>query len=235
MDNKEIRRANMLMLAEQFGSLRALGDATETPPAYLSQIKNRSNERGMGDDVARRFEEKLGKSRGWMDALQVADEPSRPMFSRSTRPSAPNTGMGPELKGKVPVISWVQAGTWASAVDNLHPGDAEEWAETTVPIHRHTYALRVKGDSMTNPNGEPTFPHGQVIIVEPDAIDAPDKLVGSFVIVRRNGDDEATFKQLVRDGGHYLLKPLNPQYPMLELKETDEFCGVVREKVVRFF
>lgn len=67
MENKEIRRKNMLALAGEFGTLRALGDRTETPPAYLSQVKNRAKDRGMGDEVARRFEEKLGKPRGWMD------------------------------------------------------------------------------------------------------------------------------------------------------------------------
>src|SRR5580700_585007 len=79
---------------------------------------------------------------------------------------APALHEGPQLGGRVPLISWLQAGDFASAVDNLHPGDAEEWAETTVPIHRHTYALRVNGDSMTNPAGEPSFPHDSIIVVE---------------------------------------------------------------------
>lgn len=38
MDNKEIRRANMLLLAEQLGSIRKLADATETPASYLSNV-----------------------------------------------------------------------------------------------------------------------------------------------------------------------------------------------------
>jgi SOS-response transcriptional repressor LexA len=143
---------------------------------------------------------------------------------------------GPPLRGRVPLISWVQAGDFASAVDNLHPGDADEWAETTVPIHRHTYALRVNGDSMTSSGGEPSFPHGCIIIIEPDAIDSPERMVGRFVIVKRsNHAGEATFKQLVKDAGRYFLKPLNPQYQMMELDADDVFCGVVRERVTRFF
>jgi SOS-response transcriptional repressor LexA len=143
---------------------------------------------------------------------------------------------GPQPRGRVPLISWVQAGDFTTEVDNFQPGDAEEWVETTVPIHRHTYALRVNGDSMTNPAGEPSFPHGSVIIIEPDAIDSVEKMVNRFVIVKRDDNGgEATFKQLVRDGGRYFLKPLNPQYPMLELGEGDVFCGVVRERVTRFF
>jgi SOS-response transcriptional repressor LexA len=146
-----------------------------------------------------------------------------------------NVYAGPEIHGRVPLISWVQAGSFSAVVDNLHPGQAEEWVETTVPVRRHTYALRIRGDSMTNPGGDPTFPDGSIIVVEPDAIDTPDKLVGSFVIVKRASDDEATFKQLVKDAGRFYLKPLNPRYPMLELGEDDVFCGVVRERVVRFF
>lgn len=151
------------------------------------------------------------------------------------RESGANYTLGPEIKGRVPLISWVQAGSWSSVVDNLHPGDAEEWVETTVPIHQHTYALRVRGDSMTNPNGDPTFPDGAIIVVEPSAIAEAATMVNSFVIVKRTADDEATFKQLVKDAGLYYLKPLNPRYPMLELRQEDVFCGVVRERVVRFF
>jgi SOS-response transcriptional repressor LexA len=146
-----------------------------------------------------------------------------------------NVTIGPEMRGKVPLISWVQAGSFSTIVDNLHPGDAEEWIPTSVPVHQHTYALRVRGDSMTDPAGDPSFPDGCVIVVEPDAIDTPDKLVGSFVIVKRASEGEATFKQLVKDAGRFYLKPLNPRYPMLELREDDVFCGVVREKVTRFF
>lgn len=146
-----------------------------------------------------------------------------------------NTGVGPDRGGRVPLISWVQAGAFATVVDNLHPGDAEEWIETTVPVHQHTYALRVYGDWMTNPAGDPTFPEGSIIVVEPDAIGSAAEMVGRFVIVKRNGDGEATFKQLVKDGGELFLRPLNPQYPMLKLRETDQICGVVREKVMRFF
>jgi SOS-response transcriptional repressor LexA len=120
-------------------------------------------------------------------------------------------------------------------VDNLHPGDAEEWVETTVPIRQHTYALRVRGDSMTNPAGDPSFPDGAIIVIEPDAIDEPAKMIGSFVIVKRASDEEATFKQMVKDAGRYYLKPLNPRYPMLELRDDDVLCGLVRERVVRFF
>lgn len=219
----------MLLLAEQHGGLQGLADATKTDAKYLSQVKNRWKGRGMGDDVARRIEEALKKQRGWMDRLQTGAD------SIESPKSHYNVTQDADSVGKVPVISWVNAGQWSTTVDNFHPGDADEWAKTTVPIRQHTYALRVRGDSMTNPAGDPTFPDGSVIVVEPEAIGDLARMVNQFVIVKRATDDEVTFKQLVKDAGRYYLKPLNPRYPILELLENDTFCGVVRERVVRFF
>lgn len=42
-------------------------------------------------------------------------------------PAHANTEPGPDIRGAVPLISWVQAGDWSSIVDNFSPGDAEEW------------------------------------------------------------------------------------------------------------
>lgn len=128
-----------------------------------------------------------------------------------------NTEAAPDVKGTVPLISWVQAGEWQQAIDNLQPGQGERIATLYRP-RRHTYALRVRGESM-----EPKFPDGCIIIIEPDEAPEP----GRFVIVRQNGD-EATFKQLVSDGGRLYLKPLNPRYPILELRQDAAFCGVVK-------
>lgn len=134
-----------------------------------------------------------------------------------------NVSPGPPITGKVPVISWVQAGTYKETVDLFEPGDAEDWIETTVPIREHTFALRIQGDSM-----EPNFQAGMLVVVEPDLDPQP----GDYVIVK-NGD-EATFKQLVKDGGDWYLKPLNPRYPLKPLESTCSIVGVVREAVWRF-
>ena len=76
---------------------------------------------------------------------------------------------------------------------------------------------------MTNPYGWPSFPEGMVIIIEPEMDFQPN----DFVIIK-NGDDEATFKQLVKDGPTWYIKPLNPRYPILPLPEDATICGVVR-------
>jgi SOS-response transcriptional repressor LexA len=135
-----------------------------------------------------------------------------------------NVQEGPEVRGRVPLISAVQAGNYKMHVDNLHPGDGEgERISTTVPVKRHTFALRVSGDSM-----EPEFKEGAILIVEPDMDAQP----GDFVIAK-NGDEETTFKQLMQDGGDWYLKPLNPRYPIKPLGKAS-IVGVVRAVERRF-
>lgn len=126
-------------------------------------------------------------------------------------------------KGQVPLISWVQAGEWKDI--EVRQGDSETMIDTTVQVREKTFALRVRGDSMS-----PLFPEGAIIIVEPDMLYQH----GDFVIAK-NGDDEATFKQLQKDGGIYYLVPLNNRYPIKQLDDPDvQIIGVVREMINRF-
>lgn len=132
-----------------------------------------------------------------------------------------NVHRGPDIKGTVPVISWVQAGNWKEVIEA--DGDIKR-VPTTYKVREHTYALRVEGDSM-----EPTFPRGCLIIVEPDE----DALPGQYVIVRQAGN-EATFKQLIQDGGTYMLKPINDRYPIMQMQPGAVFCGVVKQMMMEF-
>jgi len=134
-----------------------------------------------------------------------------------------NIAPGPIVHGKVPLISWVQAGHAVEVVDLLHLGEGFDLIDTTCQIRRHTYALRVQGDSMS-----PDFPEGCIIVVEPEMEPIP----GDYVIAK-NGDEEATFKQFIKDGADYYLKPMNERYPIKPLGAY-HVVGVVRELVRRF-
>lgn len=131
-----------------------------------------------------------------------------------------NVASAPDIRGFVPLISNVQAGEFSEVIDALS-GDYEQ-VPITVPKNRYTFALNVVGDSMS-----PEFPAGMRLIVEPDM----DFQAGDYVIAKNGG--EATFKQLVRDGGDWYLKPINPQYPTKPLGES-RIIGVVREAVRKF-
>lgn len=128
-----------------------------------------------------------------------------------------NTATGPEIKGKIPLISWVQAGHWTEIVDEFEPGDAEAWLETTARTSRGAFALRIVGDSMA-----PKVPDGAVVIFDPER----DYRHGSLVLAKRTGDQQATFKQLWYDGSTPYLKPLNDRFPILDLPQDSRIIAV---------
>lgn len=123
--------------------------------------------------------------------------------------------------GKVPLISWVQAGEWCETIIEEDHGEA--WLSCPVAISKSGYALKVLGDSMTNPGPGRSYPTGCIIFVDPEA----ETKTGDRVIARVPRTNEATFKVLVEDAGRQFLKPINPQYPIIDITEETHICGKV--------
>lgn len=130
----------------------------------------------------------------------------------------------------VPLIGWVQAGQWDQVVNPFDPEVAESYVHTMSRVSKRAFALRVTGDSMTNPRGVwPSFPEGSTIIVDPQRhADS-----GSLVIAQVDDDNEATFKKLVREGGRTYLLPLNPQFAAIPVEREIRIAGVVVTMVER--
>lgn len=137
---------------------------------------------------------------------------------------------GPDIRGKVPLISWVQAGAWSDTIDNFQPGDAEDWLACPQAHGPRTYCLRVKGESMYNPGGKWSYAAGEIIFVDPDW---PPKHADR-IIVRLEDKGETTFKQLIEEGSRSYLKALNPHWPepIIEITGRATICGVVIGKWV---
>ena len=81
------------------------------------------------------------------------------------------------------------------------------------------YALMVLGDSMA-----PEFNEGEIIVIEPAGLAAD----GSYVLAEAGG--ELIFRQLVRDGERWLLRPVNPSYAVLEIADLSAVKGVIIQK-----
>ena len=223
----DVRRTNLeSIIEEQFkGSQRKFADALDYEASMVSRLlsDNPNTRQNIGAKMARKIELACLKPQYWLDTthrqqLIMQDEP------------AYNVEAGPNLQRLVPLISWVQAGHWQDVIDNLEPGQAERMVPTTVRVSSHAYALRVVGDSMTNPHGSPSFPEGTILIIDPAREASPNR----FVVVRQKDDTECTFKQLVRDSGRFFLKPLNPRYPILEMLPDAVICGVLAQAVMDF-
>ena len=121
---------------------------------------------------------------------------------------------------EVPIVSWVSAGDFCGAEAQLPKEDFELIICPEQDASERTFALRVIGDSMTNPYGR-SYPEGSIIYVDPLKVASP----GERVIARISKGH--TFKELVvNEFGEQYLRPLNPAHQPIFDKEI-EVCGVV--------
>lgn len=138
-----------------------------------------------------------------------------------------NVEPGPDVKGFYPLLSSVQAGMWTELCASFTREDAQDWHPSTKNLGPCGYMLRVKGKSMENHGGTPSFSEGMILHINPDIDPTP----GLYVIVRRNGTDEATFKKYIHIDGIPYLEAINPDWPKdqkyLKLMPGDTWCGVV--------
>jgi SOS-response transcriptional repressor LexA len=123
--------------------------------------------------------------------------------------------------GVVPLISWVKAGDWMEAADPLQPGEAEKWLPCPVNHSERSFALRVRGDSMTAPHGR-TYPEGCIVFVDPERR-LP--INGERIIAKLAGSNEVTFKVFKEEDGRRWLQPLNPSH--LPIREAFRVLGTV--------
>ncbi|WP_347460974.1 S24 family peptidase [Acinetobacter sp. ANC 7454] len=125
----------------------------------------------------------------------------------------------------VPVISYVQAGSFKEAIQDAQENFVASYTEN---LSKYAFALEVQGESMT-----PEFKPGDKIIVDPEVEPKP----GDYVIAQ-NGEHEPTFKKY-RPRGYdsngnviFELTPLNPDYPILNSADQPiHIVGTVIEHI----
>lgn len=113
------------------------------------------------------------------------------------------------FSGEVPVISWIQAGSWNEAADSFQPGEADRYLPIVRGHSANTFALKVRGDSMTAQHGK-SYPEGCYIIVDPARCTPVN---GERIVAKLEGTDEVTFKVYKEEDGRRWLAPLNQMHP----------------------
>lgn len=137
--------------------------------------------------------------------------------------------IGPQKKGvQYPLISWVQAGAWAEAMEPYAIDDIDQWYESDTKVCGKAFWLRVDGDSMTAPTGL-SIPEGTLVLIDTGR----EAVNGSLVIAKMIDANEATFKKLIIDGGQKYLKGLNPAWPMKEINGNCKIIGVAVQTMMR--
>ena len=130
----------------------------------------------------------------------------------------------------LPLLSWQQAAELMD-VAKVRRDEIKEWLPHFFTDKPRWYALRIKSDSMTTPLGNnKSFHENDVIIIDPDK----NAEHGDFVVALLPRAKEVTFKQYVNDSGVHYLKPLNPQYPIVQIDKGVHISGVVVECLTSF-
>lgn len=118
-----------------------------------------------------------------------------------------NLSPGPDFKGKVPLISWVQAGKWCDAEGVSSLDNVETWMDCPAAHSGKAFALRVRGDSMTAPSGAArSYPEGCIIFVDAEKRSPQN---GERVVACLEDTGSATFKVYKNEDGRQWLQPLN--------------------------
>lgn len=215
----QVRLDNLEILIEEAGSAVRLARLANTSASYLSQVRHQlttrdGTPRGVGDALAGKLEQAMGKAHGWMDEPQ---EYVRAPANRAMRSAAKTD---PELRALHPLISWDQARDWGALPAELPLPVAEALLPCPIHCSSGVFVLRVSGQSM-----EPEFRDGDLIFVDPKV--AADN--GRYVVVRLDEPPDATLKQLIVEGNRRFLKALNPDWPnrIVEVDKTLSICGVV--------
>ena len=196
----------METLGQRLKRLREAKGLTQSALAAAAGLKSQGaignierDTRGYGDSV--------------IDIARILSVSPDYLRGTADRPSRSNVEPGPDLRGKVPLISWVRAGAWCEADISLDPDDVERWMDCPVGHSPATFALRVRGDSMTAAHGNTrTYPEGCFIFVDPERRNPSN---GDRIVACMDGpgaDHEVTFKVYKNEDGRQWLQPLNPSH-----------------------
>jgi SOS-response transcriptional repressor LexA len=233
VDVYEQRRRTLRTLIEDKyeGTQARFAEAVGISSDYVSRLLKKSDhQKRLGEALAREWEEKLRLPVYFFDGVYgqpgvaqlVHSAPGRHGKAQLQRA---NVSLGPDIIGRVPLISWIRAGAWSAVEDPFAVGDAEAWLPCPVKHGRRTFVLRVSGISMYNPGHRPSYSDGDLIFVDPDR----GPVSGDRVIAKVVDTNEATFKQLIIEGKRQYLKALNPAWPeqIIEIDRDTEIIGVV--------
>lgn len=118
----------------------------------------------------------------------------------------------PRSTGRIPIISWAQAGPDGFFEDAFPSGsgfgDINRPYDITDP---NAYALIISGDSMI-----PKYEPGDVILVSPNmGVQTRD-----YAVVRLK-DGTVTAKRIKAKDSRYLLESVNPEYPPIDCSAED--------------
>lgn len=160
------------------------------------------------------------KDSGYKEKLGLSGK-----FETSIKESNVTFDPSPKNLKRVPVISFVQASSWAEAVDSYEPGDGQDFLLIEHEGGEMVFSVIVNGDCM-----EEEFRQGDKILVDPEK----EVQSGDYALIKDLISDEVTFKKVIlTEKGGAILQPLNPKYQpiILDSKRKYKIIGKVIKSI----
>ncbi|MBL3963134.1 hypothetical protein H3O04_11550 [Burkholderia sp. KCJ3K979] len=239
MDKYEHRRLRLTEIRDDLcnGKASELARKIGKTDSYVARMlwpDGKDGRKRMGGEMVSQVEDAIGIPRGSLDGNEpilrlVRNVKTVQITNTKGNIKGPNVEAAPKFGAvqRVPLISW------ASALETERLNAAvEEWIAAPFQVLDESYYLRVRGLSMYNPAGEPSFRDGDLILVEPaQTVDG-----GALVLVEIPGEPEPLFRQVYVEGRERYLRALNPDWPegITRLSSDARVIGVIRSKVVRY-
>lgn len=168
--------------------------------------------------MASQVESAFGQPAGWLSQAHSNTPYHPPVY---TTPD----GQSAFWCRPVRLITWQMASQW-HRVASSHPLIDSEKVVTSAQVSPLAFALRAEDDAMQASSGKSVLV-GAVVIADPDEVARQ----GDFIVVTLSDERNAVLRQLVSDGNKRYLKPLNPHYPLVELKPNILICAVVKQVI----
>ena len=215
MDVTKKRRINIRHLADITHGRKVLAEKLGYDDTnYVNQLCGGFG--NFGNRTARKIEQRLALSHGWMDDLHPDLYNLDTVDELDTFGDTPSANDAQEIRvyhdSRAPIVGNVQLdpdGWWTKR--DYPPGENDGFVHVP-PGDPEVYALRVRGDSMA-----PTIRNGWLAVVEPNSETHP----GEFVLVCTCGG-RCSFKELryERDN-EYTFGSINENHPAITLQKSD--------------
>jgi SOS-response transcriptional repressor LexA len=122
---------------------------------------------------------------------------------------------------RIPILEWQQIFDYHS---DITLDKKQAYLDYFTSPNIACYALTIKGDAMVSPLSQGmSFNPGSHIIIDPNKL----PVHASYVIAATSNKKEPILRQYVEEGGIVYLKPLNPQYPLIQMEKWVKIIGVV--------
>lgn len=131
--------------------------------------------------------------------------------------------------GKVPLITWEQAGMWAKLMTVFTDADALDWVEVPNAVDG-AFCLKVEDESAVAPPGQKSYAPGDIVAINPHK----EPKNRNTVVVTLKPGARPVLRQILTDGDRTLFKTINPDWPdkFVEMNAGMQIIGTVTGKWV---